>query len=57
MIYLGLPYGSTFGWGVLGKEIALGYIKRGANEAGTRLVARSAVGRSNAVEVVELPFR
>jgi len=41
----------------LGKEIALGYIKRGANQAGTRLVARSADGRSNAVEVVELPFR
>jgi glycosyltransferase involved in cell wall biosynthesis len=23
MIYLGLPYGSNFGWGVLGKEVAL----------------------------------
>src|SRR5437763_1723755 len=23
MIYLGFPFGSTFGWGVLGKEVAL----------------------------------
>ena len=23
MVYLGFPYGSTFGWGVLGKEVAL----------------------------------
>lgn len=23
MIYLGFPYGSNFGWGVLGKEVAL----------------------------------
>ncbi len=32
----------------LGREIALGYVKRGANEIGTRLAT---------VEVVELPFR
>ena len=27
MVYLGLPYGSNFGWGVLGKEIALAMAK------------------------------
>ena len=41
----------------LGKEIALGYVKRGANAAGTHLAARTAAGATIAVEVVELPFR
>jgi folate-binding protein YgfZ len=41
----------------LGKEIALGYVKRGANCVGTRLAARAANGVAIAVEVVELPFR
>jgi tRNA-modifying protein YgfZ len=41
----------------LGKEIALGYVKRGANEVGTRLVAKNEDGATTAVEVVELPFR
>ena len=43
----------------LGKEIALGYVKRGANEVGTRLHARTADGTTTAVgvEVGELPFR
>jgi glycine cleavage system aminomethyltransferase T len=40
----------------LGKEIALGFVKRGANEAGTKLAARGAEG-ARMVEVVELPFR
>jgi folate-binding protein YgfZ len=35
----------------LGKEIALGYVKRGFNKTGTKLQAPAAV------EVVELPFR
>ena len=29
----------------LGKEIALGYVKRGANEVGTRLVAKNKVAQ------------
>ena len=41
----------------LDKEIALGYVRRGANEVGTRLVARRTDGSTTAVEVVELPFR
>ena len=41
----------------LGKEIALGYVKRGANDVATRLTARTADGATTAVEVVELPFR
>jgi glycine cleavage system aminomethyltransferase T len=41
----------------LGKEIALGYVKRGANEVGTLLTARSLEGTSTEVKVVELPFR
>jgi len=42
----------------LGKEIALGFVKRGSNEAGTRLSARTADVAANAVtvEVVALPF-
>ena len=41
----------------LGKEIALGFVKRGSNEVGTRLRARTA-GDAAAIEVavVELPF-
>lgn len=41
----------------LGKEIALGYVKRGANEIGTRLTARTADDAATDVEVVGLPFR
>jgi folate-binding protein YgfZ len=43
---------------LLGKEIALGYVKRGANQAGTHLSARTADEGATAiaVEVVELPF-
>jgi len=41
----------------LGKEIALGYVKRGTNEIGTRLTVRAANGVAAAVDVVELPFR
>jgi tRNA-modifying protein YgfZ len=45
----------------LGKEIALGYVKRGFNETGTKLEARSAAGQASSalvpVEVVALPFR
>jgi folate-binding protein YgfZ len=41
----------------LGKEIALGYVKRGANSVGTHLAARAALGIAITVEVVELPFR
>jgi tRNA-modifying protein YgfZ len=45
----------------LGKEIALGYLKRGFNEIGTKLEARSAAGQASSavvsVEVVALPFR
>jgi folate-binding protein YgfZ len=42
----------------LGKEIALGYVKRGSNRAGTRLSARLTDDAATAVgvEVVELPF-
>jgi folate-binding protein YgfZ len=42
----------------LGKEIALGFVKRGSNEAGTLLSARTADVAANAirVEVVALPF-
>ena len=42
----------------LGKEIALGYVKRGFNEPGTRLSARMANESAAAivVQVVELPF-
>lgn len=41
----------------LGKEIALGYVKRGANEVGTQLRACSSEGTSTQVQIVELPFR
>jgi tRNA-modifying protein YgfZ len=41
----------------LGKEIALGYVKRGANEVGTRLTARAVDDVATVVEVVPLPFR
>lgn len=41
----------------LGLEIALGYVKRGANDVATRLTARAADDATAAVEVVELPFR
>ncbi|MEO8439701.1 MAG: glycine cleavage T C-terminal barrel domain-containing protein [Spartobacteria bacterium] len=42
----------------LGKEIALGFVKRGANEMGTSLFARLPEDGNNpvAVEVVALPF-
>ena len=43
----------------LGKEIALGYVKRGSNEVGTRLSARMLENKAAtavAVEVVTLPF-
>lgn len=41
----------------LGKEIALGFVKRGSNEIGTRLSARSATGAAAVeVEIVHLPF-
>jgi glycine cleavage system aminomethyltransferase T len=41
----------------LGKEIALGFVKRGSNEIGTRLSARSASDAATIdVEIVELPF-
>ncbi|MDQ3199761.1 MAG: hypothetical protein M3Q46_11370 [Verrucomicrobiota bacterium] len=42
----------------LGQEIALGYVKRGANETGTALSARMPDDGNNpvAVEVVALPF-
>ncbi|MGH8092839.1 MAG: YgfZ/GcvT domain-containing protein [Chthoniobacterales bacterium] len=40
----------------LGKQIALGFVKRGFNEVGTRLIARCA-DEATTVEVVELPFR
>jgi tRNA-modifying protein YgfZ len=42
----------------LGKQIALGYVKRGFNNAGTRLdvLAPENSGRKIAVEVVPLPF-
>ena len=44
--------------GSLGKEIALGYVKRGSNKAGTRLSARAAdlLAMPIAVTVAELPF-
>jgi folate-binding protein YgfZ len=43
--------------GRLGKEIALGFVKRGANEIGTRLSARSATdAKGIEVEIVQLPF-
>ncbi len=41
----------------LGHEIALGFVKRGSNEIGTRLSAHHAEGQTARVEVVELPFR
>ena len=41
----------------LGKEIALGYVKRGANEVGTRLAARMTDDAPINVEVIALPFR
>ncbi len=45
----------------LGKEIALGYVKRGFNQPGTQLDARSATAPASppvvSVQVVELPFR
>ncbi|MBA3542878.1 MAG: folate-binding protein YgfZ [Chthoniobacterales bacterium] len=42
----------------LGKEIALGFVKRGSNDVGTELSARLPEGGGNmvAVEVVALPF-
>ncbi len=41
----------------LGKEIALGYVKRGHNEIGTRLKAADASGQdSQTIEIVALPF-
>jgi len=41
----------------LGKEIALGFVKRGSNEIGTRLSARSVSDAATIdVEIVELPF-
>jgi len=41
----------------LSKEIALGFVKRGSNEIGTRLSARSASDAAAIeVEIVELPF-
>lgn len=42
-----------------GKEVALGFVKRGSNEIGTRLSARKADDAAGAVavEVAELPFR
>jgi folate-binding protein YgfZ len=40
----------------LGKEIALGFVKRSANETGTMLSARTTHG-ATMVEVVALPFR
>jgi len=41
-----------------GKEIALGFVKRGYNEIGTQLRARlvTAPASSVSVQVVELPF-
>jgi folate-binding protein YgfZ len=42
----------------LGKEIALGYVKRGHNELGTRLLATSTSSQDfQKVEIVPLPFR
>ncbi len=45
----------------LGKEIALGYVKRGFNEIGTQLEARSATESASSpggrVQLVDLPFR
>ena len=41
----------------LGREIALGFVKRGANQIGTRLSARTAEGAAHEIEVVALPFR
>ena len=42
----------------LGKEIALGFAKRGSNEVATRLRARTAGAvAAIQVEVVDLPFR
>ena len=40
----------------LGKEIALGFVKRGSNEIGARLSARTADGATTVAEVVSLPF-
>jgi folate-binding protein YgfZ len=41
----------------LGKEIALGFVKRGSNEIGARLSAHTPDDAAMAVEVVALPFR
>ena len=41
----------------LGKEIGLGYVKRGFNSTGSKLEARSAENTPLPVEVVDLPFR
>jgi folate-binding protein YgfZ len=42
----------------LGKEIALGYVKRGHNEIGTRLKGADASSQySQSIEIVALPFR
>ncbi len=41
----------------LGQEIALGFVKRGWNELGTRLSARKGTEATKSVEVTELPFR
>ena len=41
----------------LGKEIALGFVKRGSNDIGAHLTAQTPDGTKTAVEVVALPFR
>ena len=43
----------------LGKEIALGYVKRGFNDVGTRLDAlvQESSARKITIEAVPLPFR
>ena len=40
----------------LGKEIALGYVKRGWNDVGAQLTARDHAGETSKVTVVKLPF-
>ena len=40
----------------LGKEIALGYVKRGWNDVGAQLTARDPAGGTSNVTVVKLPF-
>lgn len=57
--------GKDVGWitsvtttGQNGRQIALGFVKRGFNESGTRLLARSSASgeETGAVEIVPLPF-